>query len=46
MASAWRTAEQVLLSFANAMSKWLGANIIILAVTPDGKTDGEIILQS
>lgn len=46
MASAWRTAEQVLPSFADAMSEWLGANIIILAVTPDGETDGEIVLQS
>jgi len=35
----------VLPSFADAMSEWLGANIIILAVTPDSETNGEIVLQ-
>lgn len=28
MARAWETAKQVLPSFADAMSEWLGANIM------------------
>lgn len=46
MARAWKTAELVLPSFADAMSEWLGANIVILAVTPLGASNGEIVLQS
>ena len=46
MARAWTTAEQVLASFADAMSKWLGASIVILAVTPLGASNGEIIMKS
>jgi len=45
MARAWKTAEHVLPSFADAMSEWLGANIVILAVTPLGTSNGEIVLQ-
>ena len=33
-------------SFADVMSEWLGANIVILAVTPLGTSNGEIVLQS
>jgi hypothetical protein len=46
MTRAWKTAEQVLPSFADAMSEWLGANIVILAVTPLGASNGEIIMKS
>ena len=45
MARTWETAKQMLPSFADAMSEWLGANIIILAVTPDSKLNGEILMQ-
>jgi len=43
---AWKTAEQILPSFADAMSEWLGASIIILAVTPLGESNGDIVMQS
>ena len=46
MARAWKTAEEVLPCFADAMSEWLGANIVILAVTPLGTSNGEIVVQS
>jgi hypothetical protein len=44
--SAWKTAEEILPSFADALAEWLGANIIILAVTPLGSLGGEIAMQS
>jgi len=44
--SAWKTAEQILPSFADALAEWLGGNIIILAVTPLGSLGGEIAMQS
>ena len=43
---AWKTAKQILPSFADAMSEWLGASIVILAVTPLGESNGEIVMQS
>ena len=46
MARAWKTADQVLPSFANALSEWLGASVVILAVTPDGEANGEIAMKS
>jgi hypothetical protein len=42
----WKIAEEVLPSFADAMAEWLGANILILAITPLGSADGEIVMQS
>jgi len=33
--SAWKTAEGVLPSFADALSQWLGGPVWIMAVTPD-----------
>ena len=45
MARAWKTAEHVLPSLANALSEWLGASIVILAVTPDRESDGEIVMK-
>jgi hypothetical protein len=44
--SAWKTAGEILPSFADALAEWLGANIIILAVTPLGSLGGEIAMQS
>jgi hypothetical protein len=38
-------AETFLLSFANGFAEWLGAQVIILAVSPD-PSNGEIIMQS
>jgi len=46
MPRAWKIAEQVLPSFADAMSEWLGANILILAVTPLGASNSEIVMKS
>lgn len=39
---AWKTANKVLPSFADALSEWLGASIIILAVTPLGSSEGDM----
>jgi hypothetical protein len=42
---AWGMAETVLPSFADGFAEWLGAQVIILAVSPD-PSNGEIIMQS
>lgn len=39
-------ANDVLPSFADALSEWLGSPIIILATTPDGEKDGQIVMRS
>ena len=31
--STWKTAEQILLSFADALAEWLGGSIIVTAYT-------------
>ena len=38
--------ENILPTFVDAMAKWLGANIVILAVAPLGSSDGEIVICS
>jgi hypothetical protein len=42
----WKIAEEVLLLFADAMTEWLDANILILTIMPLGSADGEIMMQS
>jgi hypothetical protein len=42
---AWGMAESVLPSFADGFSEWLGAQVIILAVSPN-PSNGEITMQS
>jgi hypothetical protein len=46
MLRAWTEAEHVLPSFADALSEWLGANVLILAITPLVPSNGEIVMQS
>jgi hypothetical protein len=42
---AWSLAESVLPSFADGFAEWLGAQIIIVAVSPN-PSNGEITMQS
>ena len=42
---AWRMAESVLPSFADGFADWLGAHVIIVAVSPN-PSNGEITMQS
>lgn len=43
---AWKTADQVLPSFADALSEWLGASVVILSVTPSEKKMGDMVVKS
>jgi hypothetical protein len=42
---AWEMAESILPSFADGFAEWLGAQIIIIAVSPN-PSNGEITMQS
>ena len=43
---AWKTADQVLPSFADALSEWLGASVVILAVIPSEEKKGDMVVKS
>ena len=42
---AWKTTDQVLPSFADALSEWLGASVVILAVIPSEEKNGDMVVK-
>lgn len=42
---AWETTDQVLPSFADALSEWLGVSVLILGVMPSEKKKGDMVVK-